>query len=121
MVEHTDDFLYHYKAIVLDVYDGDTIRVEIELGFGLKWRGDDNKGVKIRLYGIDTPEVRGEERELGLISRDKLRELILNKNIILKTIKDKTEKYGRYLGIIITEDNLNINDWLLKEGYAKPM
>lgn len=121
MVVHIDDFLYHYRATVLDVYDGDTIRVEIDLGFGLKWCGYDNKGVKIRLYGLNTPEVRGEERDLGLISRDKVRELILNKTVILKTIKDSTEKYGRYLGIIITEDNLNINEFLIKEGYAKPM
>ena len=121
MVEHINEFLYHYKAIVLDVYDGDTIRVEIDLGFGLKWRGYDNRGVQIRLYGIDTPEVRGEEKNLGLLIRDKLRDLILNKTVILKTIKDTTEKYGRYLGIIITEENLNLNEWLLNEGYAKPI
>lgn len=113
------EILYHYKAFVLDVYDGDTIRVEIDMGFGLKWRGSDNKGVPIRLYGLDTPELRGEEREDGIKVRDKVRELILNKPIILKTIKDKTGKYGRYLGIIITEENLNINEWLLTEGYAK--
>jgi micrococcal nuclease len=111
--------LYHYKAFVLDVYDGDTIRVEIDMGFGLKWRGADNKGVQVRLYGLNAPEIRGEEKEKGIVVRDKVRGLILNKSIILKTIRDKTEKYGRYLGIIITEENLNINEWLLTEGYAK--
>lgn len=113
-----EDILYHYKVNVVDVYDGDTIRVEIDLGFGLKWRGYDNKGVQIRLYGINTPEIRGEERDRAIMIRDKVRELILNKTVILKTIKDMTGKYGRYLGVIITEGNININEWLLNEGYA---
>lgn len=109
--------LYHYKAKVISIYDGDTIRVEIDLGFGLKWCGVDGKGVSIRLAGINAPEVRGEERESGLISRDFLRNLILEKEITLKTIKDATEKYGRYLGIILFE-GLNVNEHLVKEGLA---
>ncbi len=114
-----EKYTYHYNVKVLDVYDGDTIRVEIDFGFGMIWRGNTGKGVSIRLYGIDTPEIRGEERPDGLIARDKLREEILGKNIVLKTIKDKTGKYGRYLGIIIKEDGTNINEWLISEGLAE--
>lgn len=104
---------YKYSAFVESVYDGDTITISIDCGFGIVL-----KKQKIRLYGINTPEVRGEERELGLISRDKLREKILNKNIVIETIKDKKGKYGRYLGIIYYEGE-NINDWLVKNNLAK--
>jgi micrococcal nuclease len=104
--------LYNYKAFVTSVYDGDTITCDIDCGFGVIL-----KKQKIRLYGINTPEIRGESKELGIISRDKLREQILDKYIILKTIKDKKGKYGRYLGIIYI-NNININEWLIENGYA---
>ena len=103
---------YKYNAFVEKVYDGDTITVSIDCGFGIQLQKQ-----KIRLYGINTPEVRGEERELGLISRDKLREKILGKTIVLNTIKDKKGKYGRYLGIIYLNDE-NINDWLVANNLA---
>lgn len=101
-----------YNAHVDKVYDGDTITCSIDCGFGIIM-----KKQKIRLYGIDCKEVRGAEREEGLIARDKLRELILNKDIVLKTVKDKKGKYGRYLGIVYHE-NTNINDWLVENKYA---
>lgn len=114
-----ENYLYHYKAKVLEIYDGDTIRVELNLGFGLIWRGSDNRGIEIRLFGLNAPEIKGSEKEKGTISRDKLREQILGKEITIKTIKDSKEKYGRYLGIIIKEDGTNINDWLISEGFAE--
>lgn len=112
------NFLYHYQARVVSIYDADTIRVSIDLGFGIEWKGTDGKGMSIRLYGLNAPEVRGAEREQGLIAKDKLRELILGEKIILKTIKDQTGKYGRYLGIVMTYSGLNVNDWLVENGYA---
>ena len=104
-----ENYLYHYKAKVLEIYDADTIRVELNLGFGLVWGGSDNRGVEIRLYGLNAPEMKGSDKNKGTISRDKLREQLLNQEITLKTIKDKSEKFGRYLGIIIKEDGTNIN------------
>ena len=91
---------YIYKARVVSVYDGDTITVDIDLGLSTWLHGS-----SIRLFGIDTPELRGEERSAGLAARDHLRSLLpANTPIILRTIKDHTEKYGRYLGIIHFED-----------------
>jgi micrococcal nuclease len=113
-----ENYLYHYKAKVLEIYDADTIRVELNLGFGLVWGGSDNRGVEIRLYGLNAPEMKGSDKNKGTISRDKLREQLLNQEITLKTIKDKSEKFGRYLGIIIKEDGTNINEWLINEGLA---
>jgi micrococcal nuclease len=58
--------MYEYKALIISVYDGDTVTALVDLGFFVK------KEAKLRLYGIDTPEIRGEEREKGLISKLKL-------------------------------------------------
>lgn len=108
--------LYQYKAKVMSVYDGDTIRVDIDLGLKT-WI----KNESIRLSRINAPEVRGSEKVKGIKSRDYLRKLILKKEIIIKTIKDKKGKYGRYLGEIWIEKNrqcININDLLVTKGYA---
>lgn len=106
--------LYAYRAIVTSVYDGDTVTADVDLGFKT-WRRDE----RLRLYGIDAPEVRGAERPAGLRSRDALRSRISGKEVIICTIKDKTGKYGRYLAEIFL-DQENINDWLLAQGYAAP-
>lgn len=111
--------LYNYKAFVTAVYDGDTCTVDIDLGLKC-WV----KKEKIRLARINAPELRGSERDEGLVSRDYLRELILNKNILLQTIKDKKEKYGRYLGEIWIESGskqINVNDLMMKKGFARLM
>ena len=115
--------LYYYKALVTKVYDGDTITVLIDLGL------DTFRKESLRLEDLNAPEVRGEEREAGLISRDALREKILDKEIFIKTKKDKTGKYGRYIATIFLpysiitetegEDGLtNINEWLIENNYA---
>lgn len=107
--------MYQYKALIVDVYDGDTVTAIVELGFFVKAQ------IKIRLYGIDTPEIRGEEREAGLLSKIRLEELILNKNVIIKTYKDKQEKYGRWLADIylLNDETKSVNTILLEEGLAK--
>lgn len=106
--------LYAYKADVTEVYDGDTITADVDLGFNT-WR----RGEKLRLAGINAPEVRGEEREAGLISRDALRSRVLGKQVIICTIKDKTGKFGRYLAEIYL-DGENINEWMMLKGHAAP-
>ena len=110
--------LYHYKAIVTSVYDGDTCTVDIDLGLHT-WL----KGEKLRLNRINAPEMRGTEKAKGKLSRDYLRSKILKKEIILETIKDKKGKYGRYLAEVWLQKNgknyENINDLLVKKGYAE--
>lgn len=104
--------LYNYKAYVTKVYDGDTITVDIDLGLKVLVRGE-----VLRLARIDTPEVRGKERPLGILARDYLRKLILGKEIRIQTVKDKKGKYGRYLAEVWL-DGVNINDHLLCAGHA---
>lgn len=105
--------LYAYAAEITEVYDGDTVTANVDLGFNT-WR----RGEKLRLFGIDAPEVRGDSRPAGLVSRDALRERILGKPVIICTIKDKTGKYGRYLAEIWLGEE-NINKWLLSTGLAE--
>ncbi len=109
--------LYFYRALVTEAYDGDTITVNIDLG--LKTHIVDEK---IRLHRIDAPEVRGASRPAGLAARDFLRSIILNKQIVIETIKDRKGKYGRYLGEIwLPNENdefQNINDLMVTEGHA---
>ena len=105
--------MYEYSAKVVKVYDGDTITVDVDLGFGV-WMHKQ----KIRLVGINTPEVRGEEREEGLKSRDWLREQILDELITLRTAKDRKGKYGRWLGAVIF-NGTNINQELISLGLAE--
>ena len=105
--------MYEYFAKVVKVYDGDTITVDVDLGFGVWLRKQ-----KIRLVGINTPEVRGEEREEGLKSRDWLREKILDKQITLRTAKDRKGKYGRWLGAVILHST-NINQEMISLGLAE--
>ena len=113
-----DKVLYHYKAKIVEVYDGDTCTIDMDLGLHT-WI----KGEKIRLTRINAPELRGTERTKGLKSRDFLRSLILNKEVFIETIKDKKEKYGRYLADGWLEDDkgkfININDEMVKNGFAK--
>ena len=106
--------MYEYRAFVRKVYDGDTITVDIDLGFDVIL-----KNQKIRLSKINTPEIRGKSREEGIKVRNLVRDRISNKWVVIKTTKDKKGKYGRWLGTIYEPDmEESINDWLLNEGYA---
>lgn len=111
------DYLYHYRALVTAAYDGDTITVDIDLGLRTTIKGE-----KLRLNRINTPEVRGEEREAGLVSRDWLRERIVGKEVLIETFKDKKGKYGRYIAEIWLPENdgyININDELVAKKLAE--
>ncbi len=109
--------LYCYRALVQSVYDGDTCTVDIDLGLKTWVRGE-----KLRLHRINTPELRGDEREAGLVARDYLRSMIQDKEVLLQTVSDKAGKFGRYLAEIWVMQNngswLNINDHLIQTGHA---
>lgn len=111
--------LYEYKAIVKRIYDGDTIYVDIDLGFGV-WL----KYQTIRLYEINCPEIRGVNKVAGFAARDILIKWVpIESEILLRTHKDAKEKYGRWLGEIyvldvVTNQLTYINEELIKGGYA---
>lgn len=109
--------LYVYRANVVSVYDGDTVKLDIDLGLNV-WIHKSS----VRLYGIDAPEIKGKERPKGIKARDRLRYLVDGKEVIIRTHKDRTGKYGRYLVEIYTigKDGrlININEQLVKEKHA---
>lgn len=106
---------YIYEVEVVSVYDGDTITVDIDLGFSI-WIKDKS----LRLYGLDAPEVRGSTRERGLAVRDWLRAKISQgRAIVIESIKDEPDKYGRYLAVLYV-DGVNINQQMLDERLAIP-
>lgn len=103
---------------VIRVYDGDTITIAARL------RVDDIDIPKlfrysVRLRRIDSPEKKTKnkkEKELAIQSRDALSDLIMGKVVLLENVE--YDKYGRLLAEILTEDRVNVSDWMLKGGYA---
>lgn len=108
--------LYVYKAKIASHYDGDSWRLDIDLGLG-NWKINQ----RLRLYGIDTPEIRGEERPEGLISLNAVEEWCpVGTEVYLETYKDKSGKYGRWLGIVWPIGwDVSVNDRLISEGLAE--
>lgn len=110
--------MYEYNAKIIDVYDGDTFTFEVDLGFSITVKE------KLRLYGINTPEVRGSEKIFGKEVRDYVRGLILNKYVNIRVYKKG--KFGRYVAEVFFKDDtiptaeeavkpwVNLTDHLLK-------
>ena len=109
--------LYHYSAEVTRVVDGDTVDAFVDLGF------DMHSKQRVRLYGINTPEVRTRdkaEKKAGLAAMARLQEMLReSKNkCVIKTRLDRKGNYGRVLGVIYVDD-CDLNAKLIKEGHAK--
>jgi micrococcal nuclease len=111
--------MYEYRVKkVHKIVDGDTIDVDIDLGFSVSFFS------RVRLAGIDTPESRttdAREKALGLEVKEKLKkELAAAKDVVIKTEKpDSSEKYGRILGwVFLDGSEVSLNQKLINEGYA---
>ena len=109
--------MFEYNCTIVKVVDGDTVDVDIDLGFGV-WL----KKQRIRLYGIDTPESRTrdlEEKKYGLVAKEFVQyHLPLGSSRTLTTVQDKTGKYGRILGKFKAYDPkldawVNLNQWMI--------
>lgn len=111
---------YEYHAKVTNVVDGDTVVVDIDLGFNVVLSNQ-----SVRLLGVDTPESRTSdktEKVFGLASKDYTKAFIENckKDVIIRTYKsDDSEKFGRLLGEIVNPDSKEVlNVSLVSDGYA---
>ena len=111
--------MYEYNVKkVTKIVDGDTIDVDIDLGFNISF------SQRVRLAGIDTPESRtkdAREKALGLEVKNKVKVSMESaKKVIIKTeLPDSTEKYGRILGWVYLDDSTkSLNEQLIEEGYA---
>ena len=111
--------MYEYRVKkITGVVDGDTIDVDIDLGFNVSY------SQRVRLAGIDTPESRTKdkfEKTLGLEAKEYLKSKLKDATlVVIKTEKpDSSEKYGRILGwLYVDEDTVSINDHMIEDGYA---
>ena len=111
--------MYEYRVKkVTGVVDGDTIDVDIDLGFDISY------SQRVRLAGIDTPESRTKdkaEKVLGLEVKQRLKDILTNASIVvIRTQKpDSTEKYGRVLGWLFVDGaEKSVNESLIADGYA---
>ena len=112
---------YRYKAKIKRIIDGDSLVVDFDLGLNV-WLKDQH----IRLYAINTPEIRGPERPEGLKAKMRLQTIAdTAAEVIIETYKDKTGKYGRWLGTVWVrqlgqEKFADANQMLLDGGFAEP-
>jgi micrococcal nuclease len=113
--------LYTYRCKLIRVIDGDTIVANIDLGF------DTWSTKTIRLSDINTPEIRTknlDEKILGNIAKDVVINL-LNKyvndegDVYFYLKSNKYDSFGRSLGVVYTPDYLNVNQYLLENGFAE--
>ena len=115
--------MYEYRCKVVKIIDGDTVDVDIDLGFGV-WL----KKERIRLYAIDTPESRTrdlEEKKLGKLATERTRQLLEDvsaKSGYFRLKSHGVGKYGRVLGELFVMDvdgnQWNVNETLIAEGHA---
>ena len=119
--------MYEYRATIIKIIDGDTVDVDIDLGFNVVLRDE-----RVRIAGIDTPESRTrdlEEKKFGLAAKARVKEL-LGKTCTLKTQinksgEDMKGKFGRILGDFNVYDSTT-DSWklltsiLISEGHAVP-
>ena len=116
--------MYEYQCTIVKIIDGDTVDVDIDLGFGVWMRNE-----RVRFKGIDTPESRTrdkEEKVFGLFAKQYVEKAMpVGSTQILKTFKDSTGKFGRILGDFIVNDKSLIQEMIDKgigvayEGQSK--
>lgn len=112
--------MYEYKCKITRVVDGDTVDVDIDLGFGI-WLKDE----RVRVMGIDTPESRTSDKVediFGELAKSRVKELLGKGDAILKTEvnkdgEDMKGKFGRILGDFIVEGR-RLTEILIEEGHA---
>lgn len=128
---------YEYEAKLVRVIDGDTIIFSIEkeylmnVDFGFRIYDTisfkKNTTMTFRLYGIDTPEIIGEEKAAGLLAKEAVERLLSNTIKIRLVSLKSPDKYGRWLAkVYITQTEapsieLFVNQWLVENGFAKLM
>lgn len=107
--------MHEYQANLVKIVDGDTLDVDIDLGFSVWVRK------RVRLVNIDSWESRTrdkEEKKRGLAAKARLKELIKENKNQFVLVSHGLGKFGRCLGEIFLDDDRNVNDILIEEGHA---
>jgi micrococcal nuclease len=107
--------VYRFNATVSRWVDGDTVHLDVDLGFSITVRET------FRLANINTPETRGETRPAGLAALARARELAPEGTAVSVEVRKVADKYGRWLALIYTTTAArSVNDQLVAEGHAVP-
>ncbi len=111
-----------YDVVVIKVLDGDTIDVDIDLGFGVCLKDE-----RVRIMGIDTPESRTSDRVedlFGEAAKARLKELMKDGGKLITTEnkhgEDMKGKFGRILGDFRVPDGRKVTDIMIEEGHCVP-
>jgi len=108
--------MFEYKVYIQRVVDGDTVDVDIDLGFGVILKKE-----RVRIIGIDTQESRPRdqvEKKFGLASKARLKEILGKEAVLVCKEYDAKGKFGRVLGDFTTNDGRMVTDVLVEEGHA---
>jgi len=104
---------YEYEATLARVIDGDTVVLKVDLGFKIEFE------VTFMLLGIDAPEREAATMEAGNAAKEYLIQLLTSHPLKIETLKDKKDKYGRYLVTLYTDSStVSINEEMVKAGHA---
>lgn len=104
-----------YAGKVVRVIDGDTLAISVDVGF--------NTHIEevVRLRHINAPEVVGETKAEGLAATAALREMLPNGHaVVIHTVKDRNDRWGRLLAEIWTSDGTYVNGAMVAGGHAVP-
>lgn len=110
---------FFYRAKVLDVIDGDTLDLMVDLGFNVHHQ------IRVRLNGVNTPESRTSdkaEKALGMKAKAFTEDWVTRHPVVhVSTSKDKKEKFGRILALVYSDESKQccLNDDLIDSGNAR--
>jgi len=114
--------MYEYRVKVNKVVDGDTVDVDIELGFNIVLTDE-----RVRIMGIDTPESRTSDRVekiFGIAAKNRLKELLgevaVLRTQVSKDGEDMKGKFGRVLGDFVAPDGRTVTEIMIEEGHCVP-
>lgn len=106
--------MYQYNATLVRVIDGDTVVLDVDLGFHTTRRET------FRLHGINAPEMHTSEGKAAKAAAEQW--LLTQGPVYIETFKDAQEKYGRFLARVILRDNSgrSLNQWMIDAKHAVP-
>lgn len=111
-----DNDLYRYRAEVLRVVDGDTFEALIDVGFGMKMQSS------VRILGIDAPELKGDTKAAGEVSKEALARLLADRSVRIRT--EKPDSFGRALAEVWIDSKIggwfSVSSLMISNGHAVP-
>jgi micrococcal nuclease len=104
---------YTYRAVIREWLDGDTVEVDVDLGFGI------HKIDRVRLYGINCPEKTGTTKPAGLAAKAFAANLAPpGSEVAIKSYKSGVEKFGRWLATIVLDCGTDLAAEMIRTGHG---